>query len=359
MNAAKRSRRRQGWPVGLYEPRPGYYVYRTPAGVTHALGAIPLAHAVHQVLQVIAHYRANAPSLLDKISGRSNSLADVLEKMPASAVVNTAKNHRTYDKIIRETLGAKSCLDLTVADCAAVIEARAVDRARSAQALRSRLIAVCQRAESLGWMDGNPASTTRNPTVEIQRGRLTLETFRAIYERAPEASEWLQQAMRLAVVTGQDRQTVAGMTRSMVSTIDGERVLIVQRSKTRRTNSPLAIPLRLRLDVLGWSLDEVLAHKTGVVSPHYLHHVQPHGRAPTGSAVGLNAISRAFTRAREMAGIPDAAAPTFHELRSLSKRLYEKQGNVNTKQLLGHSTDRAAGLYADARGVEALLVRVG
>ena len=107
-----------------------------------------------------------------------------------------------------------------------------------------------------------------------------------------------------------------------------------------------------------WSLEEVLAHRTGVVSPYYLHHVSPHGNAPPGSAVFVDRISKAFTEARVLAGLPDEGAATFHELRSLSKRLYEKQGGVDTKALLGHASDKTAALYADARGVEAVVVKV-
>jgi integrase len=95
-----------------------------------------------------------------------------------------------------------------------------------------------------------------------------------------------------------------------------------------------------------------------VVSPYYLHHVQPHGNAAPGSPVFVDRISKAFTDARILAGIADERAPTFHELRSLSKRLYDKQGGVDTQQLLGHASEKTAAIYADARGVEAVMVRV-
>ena len=359
MNAARRSAKRRNWPRGMYEPRPGYYVFRHPDGRTFALGAIPLAHAIHQVMQANAHVLASKPSLLDRLTGQTNTVSDLLAKMPASDVPNTAKTLRSIDKIISTALGQVACLELTVKRCSELIEGIAAEgKARSAQAVRSRLVAVCQKGQRLGWLDSNPAEVTGKPRAEVMRGRLTLETFNAIYAKAPEVNEWLQHAMRLALVTGQDRSTVASMTRSMVQTIDGQRVLVVQRSKTAKKNKPVAIPLRLRLDVLGWCLEDVLAHRTGVVSPYYLHHVSPHGNAPPGSKVFVDAISRAFTAARVLAGLPDEGAPTFHELRSLAKRLYDKQGGVDTQQLLGHASEKTAAIYADARGVEALMVRV-
>ena len=358
MNAARRSARRSKWPRGLYEPRPGYMVWRHPDGRTFALGAIPLAHAIHQAMQANAHVLASKPSLLDRLTGQANTVADLLGKMPVSDVPNTAKSVRSLDKIISAALGRVPCLELTVQRCAELIDGIAAEKPRSAQAVRSRLIAVCQKGQQLGWLDSNPAEVTGKPRADVQRGRLTLETFRAIYAKAPDVNEWLQHAMRLALVTGQDRSTIATLQRNMVQTIDGQRVLVVQRSKTKKKNKPFAIPLRLRLDALGWALEDVLAHRTGVVSPYYLHHVAPHGNAAPGSPVFVDRISKAFTEARILAGLPDEKAPTWHEIRSLASRLYGKQGNVDRKALLGHTSDKTAAIYADARGVEAVMVRV-
>lgn len=364
MNAARRSAKRRSWPRGLYEPRPGYFVWRHPDGRTLAIGAIPLAHAVHQAIEANAHVMATAPSLVDRLTGQANTIAQLLERMPASPVKNTAKGNRSLDAQIKAALGAKLCLELSVADCSSFLEAVAAQgKARSAQALRSRLVAVCRRGMQIGWLDSNPAEVTDAPDVSIKRGRLTLEAFQAIYLEAPKVNEWLQQAMRLAIVTGQDRQTVAGMTRAMVSEQDGQRVLIVHRNKTKAKNKPVAIPLRLELKALGLTLEQILAHRSGVVSPYFLHHVAPHSNAKPGDPVFVDRITKAFTTARALAGIPDTmpdgtGAPTFHELRSLSKRLYEKQGGVDTKALLGHASEKTAALYADARGTEALLVKV-
>jgi hypothetical protein len=176
----------------------------------------------------------------------------------------------------------------------------------------------------------------------------------------PEVAEWLQPAMRIALVTGADRSTIAALERSNVTADE----LVIKRSKTAdSTGMVIAIPLRLRLDVMGWTLRDVLRVRTGVLSRYLVHHVQPYGNAPAGSPVFPDRISKAFTAARVLAGIPDVLpsgqkAPTFHEIRSLAKRLYAAQGNVDTKQLLGHSTDSAAALYEDARGAEPLRVRV-
>ena len=336
----------------LYEPRPGYYIFRGPDGKVLPLGAIPLAHAIHQVMQANAYLMATSPSLVDRMSGQTNTMADVLGKMPPGKAKNTIRTQRSQDGMIRAALGKVTCLNLTVQDCAEFIEAKAAEAPRSAQALRSRLIAVCRRAQQLGWMDSNPAEITSNPAVVVKRGRLTLDAFRAIYAAAPKVNGWLARAMMFGLVLGADRLTISGLTRSHVA--DG--MLTYRRQKT---GAWIAVPLALRMTAVGVSLQDLADERTGVLSPWLLHHVKAQGQATPGDAIHPDTISEAFTAARRLAGIEDDAAPTFHELRSLCKRTYEDQGGVDTKALLGHAGERVAELYANPRGVEPVRVRLG
>lgn len=369
MSPARRRSHRRNWPRGLYEPRPGYFVWRHPlTGQTLAVGTVPLQVAINQALLANAHVMQSAPTLVDKLEGRTETVADVLAIMPAAEKKNTAKSNRSLDKRIREKLGAIACGTLSVKHCAGLIdEVLAEGKQRLAQAVRSRLIVVCAKAMAKGWMGANPAEATEKVEVEVKRDRLSLDQFSAVLAVADQVAEWLPLAMRLALVTGQDRATIAHLKRAQIKTLDGGRFLVVQRSKTSDTNAPVAIPLDLALGAAGCSLADLLAHRTGVVSPFVVHHVQPWGNAPVGSQVHPDRISHAFTEARALAGIPDTlangkGAPTFHEIRSLSKRLYDKQGGVDTKALLGHASDEAAALYADARGtepVEPIRVQIG
>lgn len=211
-------------------------------------------------------------------------------------------------------------------------------------------------------MEHNPAEATSNPSVQVKRGRLTLEMFRQVHAVAGQVADWLPLAMMLGVVTGQDRSTICAMQWRDIQTIDGERVLVVQRSKTADTNAPVAIPLRLRLDALGVSLEDLL-QRPARVTRHVIHHQRPYGNAPVGAPVHPDRVSHAFTEARILAGIPDVlpdgkAAPTFHELRSLARRLYDKQGNVDTQALLGHADPKTGAIYADPRGAEPMHVSI-
>lgn len=353
MSPARRSIKRRDWPRGLRERRPGYYSWVHPeTGVEMPIGRVPLAVAKAEANAANLHVMDAKPSLVERLTGASRTVAELLDKMPTAKTENTAKSLRSLDKIIRKHLGGRPCGTLTVADCADLIEGRiAAGQHRTAQALRSRLVAICRRGVRLGWMDANPAEATESPRPEVKRGRLTLDAFRAIYSVAGQAAEWLPLAMQLAVVTGADRATIAGLQRSAVA--DGHLTITRQKTGVR-----IAIPLALRLDALGWTLADVLAQRTGVVSRHLVHHVNPWGNAPAGSSVHPDSISHAFARARKLAGIADDGAPTFHELRSLAKRLYDQQGNVDTKALLGHATERMSDLYADPRGAEPIRVSI-
>lgn len=354
--AARRSRRKRDWPRGLYEPRPGYYVWRHPDGRTLPIGRVDLDVAINEAIDANRHCAEQKPGLVERLTGSHNTIADVLDKMPQPTATETRRAYAVYDRLIREKLGKKTCGALTVTDCAELINEKVdAGRVHAAKYLRSRLKTVCTKAVALGWMESNVAEVTEEVSPKVKRRRLTLDDFWKIHERAPEVTEWLQHAMMLALVTGQDRSTVCAMERSHIC--DG--ALIVWRSKTRATNQPVAIPLELRMEAAGVSLAELVARKTPVISKHLLHHVQPWARAKPGNPVPPEKVSKAFAAARDLAGLGGENPPTFHEIRSLAKRLYKAQGNVDTKALLGHASDTAAAIYEDPRGIEPIRVRLG
>jgi len=45
----------------------------------------------------------------------------------------------------------------------------------------------------------------------------------------------------------------------------------------------------------------------------------------------------------------DTNPPTVHEIRSLSKQLYAEQGNINTRELLGHKDRKTTQTDHDSR----------
>ena len=355
MNARQRDRSRRDWPSGLREPRPGYFVWRHPAtGKELAIGRVTLAQAKREANEALAFVLSEKPTLLERIQGRDNTMAELLQKMPVSEVYNTAKTLRSLDKKIDAAIGHIPCGGLTVAHCAELIDGEITSgRKRSAQALRSRLFAVCNRGRSLGWMESNPVEPTTKPSVQTTRQRLTLEQFKLILEKAPEVADWLPGAMLVALLSGMDRDTLSKLERKAI----GKEYLTIHRGKT---GIWLEIPLILRMDTMDMTLADALAScRSNVVSKYVVHHRRSRGREmKAGDAVFRDRITKAFKEARDLANISGDDAPTFHEIRSLSKRTYMAQGNVDTKALLGHTTEKTANIYADPRGIEPLRVRV-
>jgi integrase len=83
--------------------------------------------------------------------------------------------------------------------------------------------------------------------------------------------------------------------------------------------------------------------------------------------VWIDTSTKGFARARDLAAKraegplweEGKTPPSFHELRSLSERLYNAQSNVDTQLLLGHKDPRSTAIYKDARGAEWVRVQVG
>jgi integrase len=318
---------------------------------------MPLAQAIHEAQQAnfaIANLKPTT-TLVERLNTPKETIADLLLKMPVGKAKPTTIRHRKYvDNAIRDELGAIKCAELTtkhIAEMLEKIEGRG--KMQWAVHVRSRMKVLCRRGKALGWMKDNPATDTERAKVIVKRRRLTFEEFQAIYEKAPQVALWLQNAMLLALISGQDRSTVARWERSFQK--DGYAVL------TRgKTGVRIAIPLELRMDVLGMSLADVIARcrLTGIVSKYLIHHIRPNVNAPKGSAIKIKTFTAKFKEARDLAGITGDDAPTFHEMRSLTKRLYMEQGGIDTKALLGHMTDAIADMYANSRGLEPMKVRI-
>jgi integrase len=358
MSPRPRIRRRANWPDNLHEPRPGYYTWRDPRdGKTHVLGRIDLALAIFEAQEanVVAAKSLPTKTLAERISAPRETIADLLKKMPTAGVKPATIQHRKYrDRFIENSIGTIPCADLTtkhVADMLEKIEAEG--KMQWAVQIRSRMKALCRRGMALGWMTVNVADQTDRAKVVVKRKRMSLEVFNKTLEKAPEVAPWLPNAMLLALVSGQDLSTVGTWERSAQQ--DGYAVLT--RSKT---GVRIAIPLKLRLDVIGLSLEDVIARcrSTGVVSKYLIHHIRPNVHAPRGSKIKLKTISEKFLAARRLAGFKAEDDPTFHEIRSLCKRLYMQQGGVDTKALLGHMSDGTAAIYANTRGLEPVKVKI-
>jgi len=189
----------------------------------------------------------------------------------------------------------------------------------------------------------------------VVRSRLTLEVFLRVYENA---GTWLQNAMALALVSAQRREDVA---RAKFKDFHNGGWWLTQASEKSDHPHRIFIPNDLRPKGFDISLGEVVVRcrRSGAVSPYLVHQTVQRGRSAVGGHLSLSTLTRAFTEAVEALGEDwgEKTPPTFHEIRSLSLRLYGEQG-VNVQLLAGHSDPDTTAIYLNSRGQDFVKVTV-
>jgi len=245
---------------------------------------------------------------------------------------------------IRESLGTMDVAKVTTQHIATFLDGFE-NRPTTARQLRSALKDIFNEAIRQGVIKDNPVLATRSPSVQVMRSRLSLDEFNTIFDAAGSLSPFVQNSLLLAVTTGQRLEDIAGMRFKDVS--DG--YLHVKQNKT---GSMVRLSLDLRLDALNTTVGDVVSRcRDIVVSPWLLHHVRNYPKAKKGGQVGKLTISHGFLAARRKTALQWEHPPTFHEIRSLSGRLYNDQG-INAQALLGHKDAKTTALYIDSRGTE-------
>lgn len=363
MAPRRRSATRRNWPDHLHE-RDGYFSWRDPlTGKEHGLGR-DRSHAFREAVAANVHIagQRRRPGLVDRLTGADrHSLGawwdryeQILEQRDLAA--NTRRSARSLLKRARAAFDSHQPIRAVTpaAVSTVLLSVEAEGKARLAQAFRSFLKDAFRAAISEGWLDENPVRATRLAQVKVKRARLTLEVFRDLW--AADLLPWLRVAVALAVVTAQRREDIAGA--QFADFHDGGWWLT-----QKKTGARLVLPLELRLDVLDLSLADVvaMARRTGVVSRHLVHQTRRVRGATVGSPMFVDTLSKQFTAAVADLGLDwgGRTPPTFHEIRSLSERLYSLQGDVSTQELLGHRDARMTAVYHDVRGAEWVRVAVG
>jgi hypothetical protein len=387
MASRPRSARHRGWPDGLYE-RGGYYSWRNPiTGKELGIGRVTLGEAKAQAAEANVHIAGlrDKPRLVDRLVGREdNSLQAWLDEYEkklglvrsehhtpdVELAVNTVKTYRSQVKKIREVWNEQLPLPLpriTTRMIADGLKRLKAQYPRTAQAVRSRLMHSFDSAIADGWTTTNPVTVTDEIQVKVQRARLSWEVFKALYERLPAGR--LKNACALALVSGQARETVVAGQFGQVGPVaqPGREPLECWKVTRGKTGAMIAIPLDLRLDVFALSLRDVVrqCRGTGIASRYLVHNTERgRGYGKLGAPMHPDRLSKEFTAAIDALTVElkldwgDKEPPTFHEIRSLSKRLYDAQGGVDTVDLLGHADEKMGEVYADARGSEYRLVAI-
>jgi integrase len=341
-------------PPNLRE-RGGYFSWRNPEdGVEYGLGRdkrSAIAQAVAANMKIAGE--SPRPTLVDRLSGDESRTwgkwCTEFETLLAErdSADNTCRTRRSQMNRMRQSFNADmpaAAID-TMAIAAVLKAIKEEGKARTAQAFRTLLIDCFDRMVAQGWRKDNPARVTDVVTVKVKRARLPFDVFQKLYEAT--SVIWLRNAMDLALVTGQDRDSC----RNAKFADFREGGWWNERSKT---GARIFLPTELRLAATGKSLEDVLrqCRGTGILSHHLIHQTQRGRGSRLGKAMHKDMITRGFTLELAKLGLDwgGKKPPTFHEIRSLSSRLYKAQGDVNPQELLGHKDPRTTAIYTDGRG---------
>lgn len=364
MAPRRRSREKDGWPDNLYE-RNGYYSWRNPAdGKEYGIGR-DRRLAFDQANEANLHITGQLPvvRVVDRLTGedkrtvkawldqydatlKKRERKDRRIRTPGSLAPSTLKQYLHFSQVARRELGENTKMRGVTALMCSDMFTRIIERGtdRAADGLRQFLRECFREAKVNGWMDINPVADIRLVKAEVKRARLEFPVFMSAYRQTKRT--WLRNAMAIGLVTGQRREDIAKARFADVKK-DG------WYCEQWKTGNRRVIPLELRLDVFGMSLEDVMkqCRATGCLSKHLVHQTERRARSPVGAPMALATITEVFSQEIEALEIDwgDKDPPSFHEIRSLCKRLYIAQGGIDTKALLGHESDQAAALYEDTR----------
>jgi integrase len=358
----RRGANKHGWPANLYE-RDGYFAWRNPLDRKEFGLGRDRRKAFAQAIEANLHVAGQLTQdrLVDRLTGASGRTwgdwLDRYEKQLGKRKLaeNTRKTYKSTAGRARTLLGENAVIERisTLAVSEAIDSVVKEGKDRSAQALRTFLTDAFRAAVAAGWIQTNPVLVTEKVQVEIRRSRLTLDAFQSLYKAAGDS--WLRNAMALALVTAQRREDV--VRAQFADVRDGG-----WWCEQRKTGNRVFLPLELKLDCFGMSLGDVVkqCRGTGVLSKHLVHQVSPRGNSPVGRAIWIDTVSKRFADLVRDSGLAwgDRTPPTFHEIRSLAAREYEKQGGIDVQSLLGHRDPRMTQVYKDSRGAEWVRVKL-
>jgi enterobacteria phage integrase len=257
MAARRREAKRRNWPSHINQNGAGYFYWRDPdTKEDHGLGRDQAkAFAEARAANLAVEKRRGHTSLAQKILAPKGKTLDEwateYEKIYIATRNGTPATVKTVQAGIRAVRSAPfigtHLRDIKTEQVSDFIDAAAVKRGGQMAALiRKTLADMLREAETKGLIDSgtNPVTVTRVHQFEVERSRLTLEQFRAVYTEACKAEPWVARSMELAMLTAQRREDIANMLFADVK--DG--FLFVTQSKTKMK---LRIPLAVRLDALG------------------------------------------------------------------------------------------------------------
>lgn len=342
MAARRRSRKTNDLPPNLYE-RGGYYSYRDPrSGKEFGLGRNKILAVNEAVAANMAILSAQNERLIDRINGKNETKFDELvinfrdEIERRKLKPNTMKRHNHRLKIIAEHFAGISVKNIGVRDVYNFLEQRAAGgKFAMANQFRTLLSDIFKCSIAAGLTDEDPVAATRAFRTEVKRSRLLLDEYLQIRKAADQNSEWFGLCLDLALVTGQREGDLSSMR---WCDIEDDKLCVEQ----EKTGARIRISLSTRIEKMDLCLEDILE---GLRKVNGNHEKILGGKA-------ARTIAAQFRQARDLSGLEwKSDPPPFHEIRSLSGRIYaEEKGNDYTQAILGHKSSVMTDKYRDGRG---------
>ncbi|WGM00673.1 site-specific integrase [Arsenophonus nasoniae] len=328
-------------PPNLYK-RNGYYSYRDPrTRKEYGLGRNK-AYAINEAIsanQLLLNAEKVKP-LTERIDGQGSvyfhEFLDRYEEILKTRGLRerTLKEYWQRIGVIRKGFIDAPIQNITTKNIADFLHPFIHEgKTTTAKLLRGSLIDCFREALASGLVELNPAELTKNPKAKIQRVRLSLNDFNTILDSINDDVQWLSKAMKIALVTG---QRVSDISKIKWKDIHDGKLWIVQ----QKTGTKLNIPLSL--EIIGIRLSNIIKNIKN--NSEYVIN-------DDGKKISAERISKRFSKARDLTNLKwEGSPPSFHEIRSLSARLYtEKNGSEFTRKLLGHKSAEMTAKYQDDR----------
>lgn len=357
-------------PDNLYRDDRGgriYWRYRRPdTGKFKGLGFVTQAEAVAAAKEL--NTILTDQCLINKVLGITDTFGSFLKIMQKEILPSrkskgqplsprTLKDYNLILKTLDKQFGKMEFQDVTLFRVSAYLDKLKPNPSNKHRAMLSM---VFKYAMSKGLCGDNPAEKTI-PKDEVKtRKRLDVKGYKAIYGIAP---QWFKNAMDIALYSLQARQDICRMKfKANPEKFDlgmRDNHLYVIRGKVKNYKTAY-----IRINLVGTQLEAIINRcRDDIVSP-YLVHRQPAHRRSRGqrsqfkdhhTQLAPEELSRTFKKLRDDCGLFDSyhekEKPTFHEIRSLGARLYEKLG-TDPQKLLCHSDKKMTDVYLESDEIE-------
>jgi enterobacteria phage integrase len=260
---------------------------------------------------------------------------------------HTLDNKNSLIKILKSRIGHKKIRKISTLDLAEIINEYVKRGTNSAAKAMYQIIKeIFREAYFNGWITTDPTTPLRPPKTPPKRSRLTFDEFKKILNSAKKSrQQYFYQAMIVALVTGQRRSDIVAIQRSDIK----NGFLFIEQYKT---GAKIALPLNLYCEKLDMTLEHVI-NKICTGKKYLIENNK--------KQVKLFSLTQYFSEFRDKIYYDrkywNGTPPSFHEIRSLSERLYRAQG-VDTMNLLGHKSQQMTDKYNDSRGREWRYLRI-